>query len=75
MCESKVMKMNKKEKLDNMLCEKNGVLQTADVIEAGISKTYFMEYAKKMELECVADRKSTRLNSSHSGESRMPSSA
>ena len=24
---------------------------------------------------CVADRKSTRLNSSHSGESRMPSSA
>lgn len=54
MCESKVMKMNKKEKLDNMLCEKNGVLQTADVIEAGISKTYFMEYAKKMELERVA---------------------
>ena len=46
--------MNKKEKLDNMLCEKNGVLQTADVIEAGISKTYFMEYAKKMELERVA---------------------
>ena len=40
--------MNKKEKLDNMLCEKNGVLQTADVIEAGISKTYFMEYAKKL---------------------------
>ena len=32
-----------------MLCEKNGVLQTADVIEAGISKTYFMEYAKKKE--------------------------
>lgn len=53
MCENKVMKMNKKEKLDNMLCEKNGVLQTADVIEAGISKTYFMEYVKKMELERV----------------------
>ena len=35
--------MNKKEKLDNMLCEKNGVLKTTDVIEAGISKTYFME--------------------------------
>ena len=30
-----------------MLCEKNGVLQTADVIEAGISKTYFMEYGKE----------------------------
>lgn len=54
MCESKVMKMNKKEKLDNMLCEKNGVLQTVDVIEAGISKTYFMEYAKKIGLERVA---------------------
>lgn len=54
MCESKVMEMNKKEKLDNMLCEKNGVLQTADVIEAGISKTYFMEYVKKKELERVA---------------------
>ncbi len=26
--------MNRKEKLDNMLCEKNGVLQTADVIRA-----------------------------------------
>ena len=25
--------------------------------------------------DCPADRKSTRLNSSHSGESRMPSSA
>ena len=34
--------------------DRNGVLQTADVIEAGISKTYFMEYAKKMELERVA---------------------
>ena len=47
MCESKVMKMNKKEKLDNMLYEKNGVLQTADVIEAGISKTYFMDMQRK----------------------------
>ena len=27
------------------------------------------------ELSAVKDRKSTRLNSSHSGESRMPSSA
>ena len=27
------------------------------------------------EYVCKADRKSTRLNSSHSGESRMPSSA
>ena len=47
MCKSKVMKMNKKEKLDNMLCEKNGVLKTTDVIEAGISKTYFMNMQRK----------------------------
>ena len=39
--------MNKKEKLDHMLYKTNGVLQTADVVKAGISKTYFMEYAKK----------------------------
>ena len=31
--------------------------------------------ACKGERKCVADRKSTRLNSSHSGLSRMPSSA
>lgn len=46
--------MNKKEKLDDMLYKKNGILQTSDVVEAGISKTYFMEYAKKAELERVA---------------------
>lgn len=46
--------MNKKEKLDDMLYKKNGILQTSDVVEAGISKTYFMEYAKKVELERVA---------------------
>lgn len=46
--------MNKKEKLNNMLDKMNGVLQTADVIETGISKTYFMEYVKKMNLERVA---------------------
>ena len=28
-----------------------------------------------MVLSCLVDRKSTRLNSSHSGEYRMPSSA
>lgn len=54
MCESKVMKMNKKEKLDNMLYQKNGILQTADVIQAGISKTYFMEYTQKKDLERVS---------------------
>ena len=33
-----------------------------------------LENTKEL-LEIVRDRKSTRLNSSHSGESRMPSSA
>ena len=37
------------------------------------------EYLEKKEFRyyifCEGDRKSTRLNSSHSGESRMPSSA
>ena len=32
-------------------------------------------YATGKRKDAVADRKSTRLNSSHSGESRMPSSA
>lgn len=54
MCESKVSVMSKKEMLDNMLYKKNGVLLTADVVEAGISKTYFMEYVKRMDLERVA---------------------
>ena len=45
------------------------------------SKQYFVEavwVSRKMGLEQLMktqDRKSTRLNSSHSGESRMPSSA
>ena len=34
-----------------------------------------MEYLRKVRIPEQADRKSTRLNSSHSGESRMPSSA
>ena len=33
------------------------------------------EYIKLMPLEIAVDRKSTRLNSSHIGSSRMPSSA
>lgn len=46
--------MTKKEKLDNILYKKNGILQTSDAIEAGISKTYFMEYVKKVELKRVS---------------------
>lgn len=46
--------MNKKEILDKMVNEREGVLMTCEVIQAGISKTYFMEYVKKMGLERVA---------------------
>lgn len=37
-----------------MLDENNGVLMTREAIRAGISKTYFMEYVKRMGLERVA---------------------
>ena len=37
--------------------------------QAGSTETYDLQHPAR------ADRKSTRLNSSHSGESRMPSSA
>lgn len=46
--------MKKKEKLDYMLYQKNGILLTVDVVEAGISRTYLMEYAKMMGLERVS---------------------
>ena len=35
----------------------------------------FNAFLKKNPIQLDGDRKSTRLNSSHSGESRMPSSA
>ena len=41
----------------------------------GISVTEATAASKYQKHEEQADRKSTRLNSSHSGESRMPSSA
>ena len=42
-----------------------------NIITGGVTETSFNPTAKFEQ----ADRKSTRLNSSHSGESRMPSSA
>ena len=42
----------------------------------GIMKLFYTEVVKnKMSKLPNGDRKSTRLNSSHSGEARMPSSA
>ena len=46
--------MNKKMILEKTLDEKNGLLRTSDVVKAGISKTYFMEYVKEVPLERVA---------------------
>ena len=46
-------------------------------VDAIIAASYKIDFIKVERLgdEKVTDRKSTRLNSSHSGESRMPSSA
>ena len=46
--------MSKFELLDSLLEENNGFIKTSDAIGAGISKTYFMEYIKKHELERAA---------------------
>ena len=41
----------------------------------GIRKGFDKAFEKKIKTVFVRDRKSTRLNSSHGSESRMPSSA
>ena len=43
--------------------------------EEKIKRTLKRDEKKKGFFNTILDRKSTRLNSSHSGESRMPSSA
>ena len=47
----------------------------ASVSTDSIAATMELLNRKALIIEIVIDRKSTRLNSSHSGESRMPSSA
>ena len=46
--------MNKNEILDHLIDKHDGVLVTGDAVEAGISKTYLMEYVKKMNMERVS---------------------
>jgi len=46
--------MAKKEKLDFLLQENKGILKTADAVDAGISRSYFLEYVKERGLERVA---------------------
>ena len=50
------------------LIEDNGLTLHGDI-------EHFAELIRQEEREACADRKSTRLNSSHVSESRMPSSA
>ncbi len=44
----------KREMIERMLAENNGVLKTSEVVAAGISKEYFYQYAKKAGLEKIA---------------------
>lgn len=44
----------KQKLIENMLDKNNGILKTADIVAAGISKEYFYQYAKKMGLERAA---------------------
>ena len=45
------------------------------MIEDDSTIAFGVKYALEQEGYCTIDRKSTRLNSSHSEQSRMPSSA
>ena len=46
--------MSKKEKLDFLLQENKGILKTANAVNSGISRSYFLEYVKEKGLERVA---------------------
>ena len=55
--------------------EQNLLKAFAGESQARTRYTFFASVAKKEGYEQIRDRKSTRLNSSHYYESRMPSSA
>ena len=63
--------------LESLIEKDNGYLITSKAVESGVSKPSVSKYVREHDMEKVAhgDRKSTRLNSSHSRKSRMPSSA
>ena len=46
--------MTKFEQMDLLLSKNNGIITTADIVKAGISKPYFAEYSKKRGLERVS---------------------
>ena len=49
--------------------------KSADISYAGCGLPYYVGGSIENREELIVDRKSTRLNSSHIGSSRMPSSA
>ena len=57
------------------LCAQAAVLDPADAEPLYLAGGIYLDLHKPQEALVQLDRKSTRLNSSHSGESRMPSSA
>lgn len=46
--------MTKFEKMDNLLKQQGGILKTTDIINEGISKTYFLDYVNSRNLVRVA---------------------
>ena len=63
-------KYTDKAQLLDAVKDANAIIIRSDIIDAEV-----LDAAKELKIVVRADRKSTRLNSSHSGESRMPSSA
>ena len=67
------------EELDELKQEKREIKRqiqlTDDIIKEDLYKAYYAVSGKEEIVADREDRKSTRLNSSHSGQSRMPSSA
>lgn len=46
--------MTKFERMDQLLKQHNGIIRTADIVTAGISKPYFAEFIRKRNLERIA---------------------
>ena len=62
-------------KLDKQFIWMEKCQQAFDTIKDKVAENCFLKIPEMGKPFVVTDRKSTRLNSSHSGESRMPSSA
>ena len=69
--------MKKTELLNLKLKEKNGILKTADAVQMGISRTFFLEYVKKCNLEKVSQGIYMEANAWNDGmyllQARVPS--